>query len=88
MRSLILFAIIFLLNSFVVFTCDDCDAFQYQLYSITNLSQSGMCEYKTRAMTDCAIWRKNHEIVFIDKCGKYGMSQYFRKTYLDAQYPK
>jgi len=88
MRSLILFALIFVLNSFVIFTCEDCDAYQYQIFSIKDSSEAGMCEYKTRAMRDCPVWRKDHEIVFIDKCGKYVMSQYFLKTYLEAQYPK
>ena len=46
-----------------------------------------MCEYKARAMTDCAIWRKQDVKVFTDNCNTYVMSQPILKTVLDSKYP-
>lgn len=67
--------------------CDECDAVEYQIYWIKPVPNSNMCEYKAQAMRGCSTWRKKSEKVFIDSCGKYVITDYFLKSYLDATYP-
>lgn len=87
MKSLIIFTFIAILNSVTLFTCDDCDAVQYQIYEINHKPDGITCEYKTRAMTNCAAWRHQATKNFTDNCAKYEMSHYFLKTWLFQTYP-
>lgn len=87
MKTLIVFAIIAILNSLTLFTCQDCTAVLYQVYEINPQPNSNKCEYKTRARTDCAIWRDQNRKNIIDTCGKYRMSESILKSVLDTKYP-
>lgn len=87
MKAISVICFVFILNSVTLFTCDDCTAVQYQIYAIDSTSTAGMCLYKTRAMGNCPVWRHQGQKAFTDKCGKYVMSHYFLKTWLDANYP-
>ncbi len=86
MKSIIAICFIFILNSVTLFTCDDCTAAQYQIYQI-DPTTTGLCLYKTRAMGNCPVWRHQGHKDFTDSCGKYVMSHFFLKTWLDANYP-
>lgn len=72
----------------VLFTCEDCDPGAYQIYEINEIPNTNLCEYKTRAMTSCAVWRDKAQYDFVDTCGTYLFSEYFEKQFLIDKYPK
>lgn len=86
MKLLFAFGLITVFNM-VLFTCEDCTAIRYQVIKVDQYTtESGQCmeRYKTRAFTDCAVWR-DHDIKIIkDTCGTFVMSDLIPKEIVES----
>lgn len=80
-----IFIIVALLNSAIVFSCEDCGGDRYQIIDKVDIGNN-QCKYTLQAISNCGIWRSYDMQYFNDDCNEYLLSYIFECSEINQKY--
>lgn len=66
--------ILFLVLFLALGSCKDCDGKRYQIRMKVEIGNN-MCQYKAVSLGGCFTWQDSNEILFVDRCNAFELSQ-------------